>query len=134
LLFAVQGCRVQPPHEMPRQPDQILISRLQLSTRIGATEAERSQPQRVLASIVLEPAGGFDGLGDDLARTVNYDEAAQAAKALASSGTRVLIETLATDLAAMLMQRYPIDAVEVELRKFILPDTEFVGARIRRER
>ena len=119
---------------MPRQPDQILISQLVLSTRIGATEAERSQPQRVLASFIIELAGGFDGLGDELARTVNYDEAAQAAKALASSGTRALIETLATDLAAMLMHRYPIDAVEVELRKFILPDTEFVGARIRRER
>lgn len=134
MLFAVHRGRVQPSSAMPPQPDQILISRLQLSTRIGATEAERSQPQRVLASIRLEPAGGFDALGDELARTVNYDEAAQAAKALASSGTRALIETLATDLAAMLLQRYPIDAVEVELRKFILPDTEFVGARIRRER
>lgn len=125
---------MQPAAEMPSQPDQILISQLQLSTRIGATEAERSQPQRVLACIVLEPAGGFVGLGDALARTVDYDTAAQAAKALASNETRVLLETLAEDLAGMLMERFPVTAVEVELRKFVLPDTAFVGVRIRRER
>jgi dihydroneopterin aldolase len=119
---------------MQRQPDKILISRLELSTRIGATDAERSQPQRVLASIVLEPAGGFAGMNDELDRTVDYDAAAQAAKRLASSGTRVLIETLAEDLAGMLMQRFPIGAVEVELQKFVLPDAESTGVRIRRER
>lgn len=119
---------------MQRRPDQILISQLELSTCIGATDAERSRPQRVLASIVIEPQGGFNGLNDDLARTVDYGAAAQAAKALASDGTRVLIETLAEDLAGMLMQRFAISAVDVELRKFILPDTEFTGVRIRRER
>jgi len=119
---------------MPQQSDQILISKLELSTRIGATEAERSQPQRVLASIVLEPTGGFIGLNDELARTVDYAAAAEAAKLLASNGARMLVETLAEDLASMLMLRFPINAVEVELRKFILPDTEFVGVRIRRER
>lgn len=134
MLFAVRRGEVQPPGQMQRQPDQILISRLELSTRIGATEAERSQPQRVLASIVLEPKVGFADLNDELVRTVDYDAAAQAAKALASSGTRVLIETLAQELADILMKSFALSAVEVELRKFILPDTEFTGVHIRRER
>ena len=118
---------------MPRQPDQILISRLELSTRIGATEAERRQPQRVLASIVLEPARGFADLHDQLSKTVDYDAVAQAVKALAANGARTLVETLAEEIAAVLIRDFPLAAVEVELRKFILPDTEFVGVRIRRE-
>ena len=65
-----------------RKPDQILISRLELSTCIGATEAERSQPQRVVASIVIEPMRGFAELGDRLELTVDYDAAAQAVKKL----------------------------------------------------
>ena len=65
---------------------------------------------------------------------MDYAAAAEAVKALASAGSRVLVETLAEDIARMLITRFPIAAVEVELRKFILPDTEFVGVRIRRDR
>jgi dihydroneopterin aldolase len=119
---------------MPRQPDQILISRLELSTRIGATEAERSQPQRMLATIVLEPITGFSELHDRLDRTVDYDAAAQAVKACAATGERTLIETLAEEIAALLLCRFALAAVGVELRKFFLPDAEFTGVRIRRER
>ena len=119
---------------MAREPDQILISRLELSTRIGATEAERSQPQRVLASIVLEPARGFAEARDRLALTVDYDAVAQAVKAHAAAGERTLIETLAEEIAALLLRRFAIHAVEIELRKFFLPDAEFTGVRMRRER
>ena len=118
--------------QMPKQPDQILISRLELSTRIGATDAERSQPQRVVASIALEPTLGFSELRDRLARTVDYDAVAQRVKTYAAAGERTLIETLAEEIAATLLASYPIRAVEIELRKYILPDTEFVAVRIRR--
>jgi dihydroneopterin aldolase len=119
---------------MAHQSDQILISGLELSTRIGATEAERSQPQRVLASIVIEPTRGFTGLHDRLSLTVDYDAVAQAVKAHAATGERTLIETLAEEIAALLLRRFAITAVEVELRKFFLPDAEFTGVRLRRER
>ena len=33
----------------------------------------------------------------------------------------------------MLLSGYPLRSVEVELRKYILPDTEFVAVRIHRE-
>jgi 7,8-dihydroneopterin aldolase/epimerase/oxygenase len=119
---------------MQRKADQILIANLELRTCIGATETERSQAQRVLANIILEPVGGFAGINDRLDRTVDYDTAAQAVKALASTGRRVLVETLAEEIAALIMRRFRLAGVEVELRKFVLPDTEFVAVRIRRER
>ena len=119
---------------MPLQPDKILISKLELSTRIGATDEERSKPQRMLASIVLEPSVGFAELRDRLARTVDYDAVAQAVKAHAADGERTLIETLAEEIASLLLRRFALNAVEVELRKFFLPDAEFTGVRIRRER
>ena len=119
---------------MQRQPDQILISQLQLSSRIGATEAERSQPQRLLASIVLEPTRTFAESRDRLALTVDYDAVAQAVKAHANVGERTLIETLAEEIASLLLRRFAVAAVTVELRKFFLPDAEFTGVRLRRER
>src|SRR5438874_12069591 len=100
---------------MPHRPDQILISKLELYTRIGATEEERSKPQRMLASIVLEPSVGFGELRDRLARTVDYDAVAQALKAHAAEGERTLIETLAEELAVLLLRRFALNAVEIEL-------------------
>ena len=119
---------------MQRGPDQIIVSQLELQTSIGATEAERAQPQRMLATLILEPENGFTGVHDQLNRTVDYHAAAEAVKTLAATGRRVLVETLAEDIAAHLLRRFRLAAVEVELRKFILPDTAFVGVRIRRAR
>ena len=119
---------------MPHKPDQIIISKLELHTSIGVTEEERAQPQRMLVTLILEPENGITGVHDQLNRTVDYNAAAQAVKVLASGGKRLLVETLAEEIATFLMRRFRLAAVEVELRKFVLPDTEFVGVRIRRER
>jgi len=119
---------------MAKQPDQILISRLELNTRIGATAEERSKPQRVRVSLTLEPARSFGELRDRLAFTVDYDAVAQAVKALAAEGERTLIETLAEEIASLVLRRFSVNAVEVELHKFFLPDAEFTGVRVRRER
>jgi 7,8-dihydroneopterin aldolase/epimerase/oxygenase len=113
--------------------DQILVSKLAISTFIGATDEEQKRPQRLTVSLVLEPTRGLGSLNDELRNTVDYDAACRAVKALATAGKRRLIETLAEDIATLLLREYPLSAVEVELRKYILPDTEFVAARIRRE-
>jgi FolB domain-containing protein len=113
--------------------DQIVVSLLSISTFIGATDEEQKRPQRLKVSFTMEPKRGLRGLNDDLANTVDYDAACRAVKSLASTGKRRLIETLAEDIAALLLRDYPLAAVEVELRKYILPDTDFVAVRIRRE-
>ena len=112
--------------------DQIVVSLLSISTFIGATDEEQTRPQRLKVSLVMEPKRGLSNLNDDLANTVDYDAACRAVKSLATTGKRRLIETLAEDIAALLLREYPLAAVEVELRKYILPDTEFVAVKIRR--
>jgi 7,8-dihydroneopterin aldolase/epimerase/oxygenase len=119
---------------MSGKPDQILVSQLTIASFIGATDEEQERPQRLRVSLVLEPVAGFAGLNDELARTVDYYTASRAVKALAAQGKRRLIETLAEDIAQLLLMDYSLAAVEVEVRKFILPDTEYVAVRIRRER
>jgi 7,8-dihydroneopterin aldolase/epimerase/oxygenase len=119
---------------MQRQTDQIIISQLGVSTFIGATDEERRRPQRLNVSLVLELPGGFAGLGDRLENTVDYADVSRAVKSLAASGQRLLIETLAEEIAAHLLSEYPLSAVEVELRKFILPDAKHVAVKLRREK
>ena len=116
-------------------PDLILVSNLELHARIGVTDDEQSRPQRLTVSLTITPAHGFDGLDDRLENTVNYSAVCKAVRALAATeGPRRLIETLAGDIAATVLARFDCAAVEVELRKYILPDTDYVAVRLSRQR
>ena len=113
--------------------DCIVIEQLELSAHIGVPDDERATPQRLAVSLRLEVERGFRELGDDLRNTVDYFAVCQAVKALAGARPRRLIETLAEEIAAAVLRDFAVAAVEVELRKFILPDTAFVAVKLRRE-
>ncbi|HEX4086205.1 MAG TPA: dihydroneopterin aldolase [Chthoniobacteraceae bacterium] len=110
--------------------DCILIQGLDLPSRIGVPEGERAAPQRLTVNLRLIPRRDFCALEDNLANTVNYAAVCDVLRAEAARKPRHLIETLAGDLAARLLADFPLRAVEIELRKYILPDTEYVGVKI----
>ena len=114
-------------------PDRILIDSLELSSFIGVPGEERAAAQRLTVNLVLEPVRDFSALGDEIANTVDYFRVCEEVKALGLARPRRLIETLAEDIAARLLARFALRAVEVEVRKYVLPDAAFVAARIRRE-
>ena len=114
--------------------DRILINGLELSSFIGVPDEERTTAQRLTANLVLEPLRDFTALGDALENTVDYFRVCAELQALSLARPRRLIETLAEDLAALLLARFALRAVEVELRKYILPDTAFVAVKIYRPR
>jgi dihydroneopterin aldolase len=114
--------------------DRIVIKRLELLAHIGVPDDERAHPQRLTASLVLEPLRDFRALDDRLENTVDYFQVGEDVKALTLARPRRLIETLAEEIAAELLARFPLRSVEIELRKYILPDTAFVAVQIRRER
>ena len=114
--------------------DRILIDSLELSSFIGVSDEERATTQRLTVSLVLEPSRDFTALGDAIENTVDYFRVCEEVKALSLARPRRLIETLAEDIAALLLARFALGTVEVELRKYILPDTAFVAVALRRER
>jgi len=115
-------------------PDTILVEALELSSFIGVPDEERAVAQRLTVSLALEPIRDFRTLGDRIENTVDYFALTEFVKAFSLARPRRLIETLAEEIATELLARHPLRAVEIELRKFILPDTRFVAVRIRRER
>lgn len=107
-----------------------MIAGLRLPTRIGVPEEERLLPQCVEAHIRMTPAGSLAGLSDDISRTIDYHSVAQRVRALAASGERRLLETLAEDIAVLLLDGFPLRTVTVEIRKFILADTDHVAVSV----
>ena len=114
--------------------DEIRIADLELMGRVGVPDEERVEPQRLTVSLVLQPPGNFSDLGDDLSRTVDYAAVCEELRRFVSNRQDKLIETLAHEMAEHLLRNFELVRVEVELRKFILPETRYVAARVTRER
>lgn len=117
-----------------RIPDTIEIRRLRVTTHIGVPAAERAAAQSLWLTVGLVPGHGFDGLADDLTRTIDYHAVALGLQALAASKPRHLIETLAVEIADWLLANHPLQRVAVSIEKHILPDTECVAVHVVRER
>lgn len=119
---------------MSPEEDHIALHGLGLTARVGVPDAERATPQRLAADITLWPELNFDGLGDDISRTIDYAAVALHCRALTASGEWKLIETLAGEIVSSLLQTFPLKAVHITLRKFILPDTDAVSVTLTRSR
>ena len=121
---------------MSLPPDAIHIANLELSVRIGVSDREQSAPQRLSVSLTLHPAQSFLGLGDRIEHTINYSEVCAVVRRLATDNPPCrLIETFAGDIAAAVLESFPMcTVVEVELRKYVLPDTDYVAVHLARQR
>jgi len=119
---------------MDQPPDQIIIQELELMARVGVTAEERAQPQRLTVSLILEPRNSFAGLNDELAGTVDYAAVCAELQRFVAARPKRLIETLAHELGEHLLQQFNLRRVELELRKFALPETRYVAVRLVRPR
>ncbi len=115
-------------------PDTIEIRRLRISTHIGVPDEERATAQTLWLSVRMVPGLGFDGLADDISRTIDYYAVALEIQALAASRPRNLIETLAVETADLLLGKHPLESVSITIEKHILPDTECVAVHLERSR
>jgi dihydroneopterin aldolase len=112
--------------------DSIRIEDLELQVRLGVPDAERAQPQRVLLCIEFSADLSAAALSDNLADTIDYGAVAQRLPGWASTRSWRLIEALATDVANLLLTEFPANAVRIEVKKFILPQTRCVSVAIAR--
>ena len=114
--------------------DEIHVSNLALHIHVGVTDEERARTQHLTVSMTIRPVRGFADLQDRIENTVNYSAVCAAVRALTATHPRRLIETLASEIAGTILARFPVASVDVELRKYILPDTEYVAVRLTRHR
>jgi dihydroneopterin aldolase len=114
-------------------PDQIHIERLAVSAHVGVPDEERAKPQKLEISLTFPVATvGAAAANDDLSLTVNYYQVCETLKRVTAERPRKLIETLAEDLCAAVLAEFAIGAVQLEIRKFIIPETKFISIKIER--
>ena len=111
----------------------ITIQGLEVMTQVGVPNDERALPQRLLINLRFAALAQPESLEDDLTLTVDYHAVSLRTLEITKDRPRKLIETLADDIAESLLREFGLRWIEVTIRKFILPNTEWVSVSTRRE-
>lgn len=115
------------PSQKQMYNDKIIIRNLAVNYRIGVTETERLTPQRLLLNLELYGDYSRAMRSDELHDTIDYFEVTKRLKALGERKEWRLIEKLAGDIAYMLIRDFGAEKVSVEVRKMVIPDTDYVA-------
>jgi|GEM_PF-339939 dihydroneopterin aldolase len=121
VLGSIQSCIIA--------MSEILIDSLRVKTWIGVPDPERMAAQEIEIDIRIHPRRNFAEMNDDISLTVDYAAVCQRVSELARERPRRLIESLAQSITEMILNEFQATSVEVEIRKFILPETRYVGVR-----
>jgi len=114
--------------------DYITIRNLEVWCHIGVPDEERAARQKLLVSVSFKTYSVAKAAAlDDLELTTNYFAVGERVKEIAAERPRKLIETLAEEIAQKLLAEFGLGKLRVEIRKFILPDAEWVGIEIERK-
>ena len=111
---------------------EIHLENLWVSTNVGVPDEERAEAQRVAVCLTMVPERAMAGLGDSIEKTVDYFAVSQRVAAVAGQGDRKLIETLAEDIAEILLREFALQSVIIEVRKFILENADYVSVKLER--
>ena len=114
--------------------DRITISDLEVSFQVGITEEERAQAQRLLISIEMEHDFTSAAARDNLADTIDYAAVTDRVLHFGNGCHWELIETLAAEIATMVLEEFAPLRVTVEVKKFIIPQARHVSVRLARAR
>jgi len=115
--------------------DRIQITDLLLRTIIGINEEERRNRQDVLISITLYADTRAAGASDDIQDAVNYRTITKRVIRRVEESSFHLVEKMATEIAAMCLEDWRVEAVDVRVEKpGALRFARSVGVEIHRTR
>lgn len=103
----------------------------------GVLPQERELGQRLAVDLEMLLDLTEAGRRDDLSRTVDYAKVFRLVKELVTGPSRQLLETVAEDIAAAVLERFPVAEVVVRVKKPAAPlpgRLEYVAVEIRRGR
>jgi FolB domain-containing protein len=112
----------------------IEIRELEVEGRIGVLEEERQNRQKMLISLRFQIEMPFAEVDDRLEKTIDYSAVAAELQRVVERSRAHLIEKLISEIGDALMARFPMRCLELELRKFILPNASFVSVKSNRKR
>jgi FolB domain-containing protein len=104
--------------QLSGKEDIVAISDLRVNCIVGVHDWERKREQPVLITVELYVPIGLAATGDDLNQTVNYSTIAQSIQKKVKTGQYQLLETMAEELAKMILAEHSsVRGVRVVIKK-----------------
>lgn len=112
--------------------DKVILTGLEVNGRHGCSEEERKHLQPFVVDVELYLDLSRAGKSDDLGDTIDYAAVISDIKKIVGGTSRNLIETVAQEIADLLLRRYLLlDGVKIVLHKVAPPVKEkFAGAAV----
>jgi FolB domain-containing protein len=112
--------------------DKITINDLEVFYHVGVPDEERARPQRLLLTLEMEIDFTKAAACDDLTKTIDYFAVSQRLISFGHGKAWRLIETLALEITDLVLNEFKAKRATVEVKKFIIPETKFVGVKVSR--
>ena len=116
--------------------DKILISSIECLANIGVPAQERAAKQQLLVDLEFPTDSRRAAASDNIKDAVDYGAVAERVAQVCASREFQLIETLADEIAASLLEKFPIGQVRVVVRKLApvpSPRVAYVSIAIERQ-
>ncbi len=121
-------------NERVNKMDSIKICDLELFCNLGVPEEERLKPQRILLTVQIFYSFEKAAKSDLVSDTIDYQRVIDDVKIFCKGKSWKLIERFSSDIAQFILERFKVDVVDVEVKKFIIPETKYISAKLTRTR
>lgn len=97
--------------------DKVFVTGLRTDAFIGVYDWEHEQPQPLLFDLEMDWDQRQAAATDAIADALDYDALSQAVKRLVEARPRQLIETVAEEVAQLILQEFGVSRVRVRVEK-----------------
>jgi FolB domain-containing protein len=112
--------------------DRIIIHDLEVFYHVGVPDEERATPQRLLVGVEMIRDLAAAAASDRLSKTIDYYAVTRRLLTFGEGRSWRLIETLAQDIAKMVLAEFAPEEVSIEVKKFVIPEAGYVAVRLTR--
>ena len=100
-----------------KQLDRLKLAGIKIFPRIGVTPEERAAPQECQADVVISGDWSAAAASDDLSLSIDYCMILEKVRGVAAAREYALLETLAYVIAQSVLADFPVENVNVKVRK-----------------
>jgi len=113
--------------------DKVFIEQLEVITTIGVYDWEQEIKQKLVLDIEMAHDNRPAGKSDDVVDALDYSKVSQAVLTHIETGRFLLVERVAEEVAAIIMERFSVPWVKIRLTKpGAVPQASGVGVVIER--
>jgi FolB domain-containing protein len=101
---------------------------------VGVSDEERAKPQRLLLTVDMNLDFSSASISDRIEKTIDYQQVADELLKFGENRSWKLLEKLVANVAELILARFKPQSVQVEAKKFVIPQARYVAVSLTKSR